>query len=205
MVPSFLRRPAFRLLKLLCREPSSALLRRVYRDWFGVEAGLWSYGCFDPGRFPPGTRIARYVSVARTATVFGADHPSQQVIQHPVAYNPAFGAVDRDLLDRTVLSIGEDVWLGHNVTVTAGCARIGRGAVVAAGAVVTSDVPPYAVVAGMPARILRMRFPEAVIAEIEATRWWELEPDGLRRLFADRPDFMRTPAVTDGGSPRSPD
>lgn len=70
------------------------------------------------------------------------------------------------------VSIGNDVWIGANSTVVSGVS-IGTGAVIAAGAVVTKDVPPYAVVAGNPARLLRYRFESAaLIEELLASEWW---------------------------------
>lgn len=68
--------------------------------------------------------------------------------------------------------IGNDVWLGYDSLIMPGV-TIGDGAIVAARSVVTHDVPPYAIVAGNPARIVRMRFPEADIATLLALRWWD--------------------------------
>ena len=71
------------------------------------------------------------------------------------------------------LEIGHDAWLGVNSIITTGCHRIGIGAVVGAGAVVTKDVPDFAIVGGNPARILRYRFPEDIRQRILEGRWWE--------------------------------
>lgn len=75
------------------------------------------------------------------------------------------------------INIGNDVWIGTRVLVMGGV-NIGNGAVVAAGAVVTKDVPPYAVVGGVPAKVLKYRFSEDVIQELENSKWWMLE-DGI--------------------------
>lgn len=74
--------------------------------------------------------------------------------------------------------IGNDVWIGTRVLITGGV-NIGNGAVVAAGAVVTKDVPAYAIVGGVPARVIRFRFPEDVIQKLEASQWWTLDDDVL--------------------------
>lgn len=77
------------------------------------------------------------------------------------------------------IHIGNDVWIGMRVMVMGGV-NIGNGAVVAAGAVVTKDVPPYAIVGGVPARVIKYRFPEDVIAKLEASKWWTLDDDTLK-------------------------
>ena len=184
------RKLAFKLLRQTENQFTSQRLRRVYRDWFGVEVGLHSYGCFDPARFPPGTRFGRYCSIANTAASFDMDHPVEAAILHPVAYHPGFGVVDDWRIGPAPLVVEDDVWLGHNATVLAGVGRIGRGAVVAAGAVVREAVAPYMVVAGVPARPIRLRFDADRIAAIEASRWWELEPPALRALLARQPDWL---------------
>jgi hypothetical protein len=70
------------------------------------------------------------------------------------------------------LVIGHDVWIGANVTIVPGCKTIGNGAVVAAGAVVTGDVPAFAIVGGVPAKFIRWRFPPDVQSCIEDSQWW---------------------------------
>lgn len=78
---------------------------------------------------------------------------------------------------RTMLEA--DCWIGSGAMLMSGV-KIGIGAVVGAGAVVTRDVPPYAVVGGVPARIIRYRFPEQVRGRILSSRWWEKDDDWLR-------------------------
>lgn len=75
--------------------------------------------------------------------------------------------------------IGNDVWVGTRVLIMGGV-TVGNGAVVAAGAVVTKDVPPYAIVGGVPARVIKYRFPEEVIQKLEASQWWTLDDETLR-------------------------
>ena len=77
--------------------------------------------------------------------------------------------------------VGNDVWSGHNVNVMAGV-NVGDGVIIAAGAVVTKDVPPYAIVAGVPAQIIRYRFSEKNIERLLALKWWEMELSELSGL-----------------------
>lgn len=196
MLAELVERGRIRWLKrTTAREMESERLRRRFRERYGVEVGLYSYGCFDPRRIPAGTTIGRYCSFAPTAHIFNADHGLGFLSLHPYLYNPACGVVERETISRHACRVGDDVWVGHNATVLASVRRIGRGAVIAAGAVVTRDVDPYAIVAGVPATTRRLRFDPATIERIEASRWWELDRDRLRALIRDDPDFVYRPAA----------
>ena len=81
-------------------------------------------------------------------------------------------------------TIGHDVWIGHAAVILPGV-RIGTGAVVGAAAVVTKDVEPYQVVAGVPARPLRSRFSDTVIDRILRSRWWEWTRPQIEERWRD--------------------
>ena len=76
--------------------------------------------------------------------------------------------------------IGNDVWIGSKATVFGGV-KVGNGAVIAAGAVVTKDVPPYAIAGGVPAHIIRYRFDEDKINRLEEIAWWNWDDDKIKR------------------------
>lgn len=76
--------------------------------------------------------------------------------------------------------VGNDVWIGERVMIMGGI-NIGDGAVIGAGAIVTKDVPPYAVVAGVPAKLIRYRFSEDVIAKLEEIKWWDMPEEKLKQ------------------------
>ena len=81
------------------------------------------------------------------------------------------------------LTVGNDVWIGTGAMVMGGL-TIGDGAIVGAGAIVTKDVPPFAIVAGVPARIIRYRFPQEIIDRILESRWWNLSESVLKDNIA---------------------
>ncbi len=152
----------------------SATLRDILEKYHGVRAGAYSYGeGLVPGAFPAGVTIGRYVSIASGVRVFLRNHPLDRLSLHPFFFNSQLGWIKKDSLAFGTLEIGHDAWIGANALITTGCKSIGIGAVVAAGAVVTKNVPDFAIVAGNPARLLRYRFTESAIATILASRWWE--------------------------------
>ena len=120
---------------------------------------------------------------ARTA-INPFNHPTNWLSIHEFQYQPTsydwveeYKSMER--LSRTAdmfetVTIGNDVWMGHNVNVMSGV-NVGDGAVIAAGSVVTKDVPPYAIVAGVPATIKRYRFSEDIIERLLRCKWWDLE------------------------------
>lgn len=175
-------------------EYESSALRAYFRRHHDIDVGLYTIGPFDRWRIPPGARIGRYCSIARTARLLDADHPVDALSTHPYFYLPEFGVVAENQLSLRPQVVEDGVWIGHNAIVTPGCARVGRGAIIGAGAVVMQDVPPYAIVTGAPARLVRFRFDPDTIAVIEATRWWELDRDALARIVRTAPEFALHPS-----------
>lgn len=79
------------------------------------------------------------------------------------------------------IKVGHDVWIGRSAIILPGV-TVGNGAVVGAGAIVTRDVPPYAVVAGNPARLIRYRFGHSTIERLQKVMWWDMDESRLRQL-----------------------
>lgn len=158
-------------------------LRRIFRHYYCIDIGLFTQGaCFDPYYFrwgPPGVQVGRYCSCAAESRIFTANHPMNTMSTHAMFFNPDVGYVERDIIPRHRLEIGNDVWIGHHALILPGVKKIGDGAVIGAGAVVGKDVPPYAVMVGNPARVVRYRYSPEVIAQVQASRWWEKDPDAL--------------------------
>jgi virginiamycin A acetyltransferase len=185
----FRRRTLRRLvLKMVAKleggEMLSPTLRRILLDYHDVEIGIYSYGsCFIPGCIGGRTKIGRYCSFAVGAYRFNGNHPMRFRSMHPYFYNPAFGYVEQELISRTELVIGNDVWIGQNAIIVPDVMKIGDGAIIGAGAVVTKDVPDFAVVAGNPAKVIRYRFSKEIQDEIKASKWWDKDVEELQKNF----------------------
>lgn len=102
---------------------------------------------------------------------------------------------EENFLEKQRTSIGHDVWIGARAVVMDGV-RIGDGAVIAAGSVITKDVPPYAIVGGVPAKIIRHRFGEELIQQLLIAPWWDDDLATLRSRAAAG-EFTRTLAITE--------
>ena len=175
-------------------EYDSVALRDYFRRVYDIDIGLYSIGAFDRWRVPPGTRIGRYCSIARSSRLLDADHPTSALSTHPYLYLKGFGVVAADRATLVPPIIEDDVWIGHNAIVTPSCHVVGRGAVIGAGAVIMADVPPYAVMTGAPARLVRFRFPPDTISLLEASRWWLLDREALAAAARAAPDFAAAPS-----------
>jgi virginiamycin A acetyltransferase len=177
-----------------CDPFTSISLRQKFAHKYDIQIGLYSYGCFDPVRIAHGTRIGRYCSFAATSVIFNGSHGLEFLSLHPYLYNPALKVVAEETIQRTRCTVEDDVWVGHNAIILPGVKIVGRGSVVAAGAVVTKEVPRYAIVTGNPARVLRYRFDETIIERIEASNWWLWDKEELVRNIRENPDMMFRPA-----------
>ena len=189
--PHAARQPARTILlriigKLESGEKVSRTLRRIYQDYHDIIIGMYSYGgCFDLQRIRPHTRIGRYCSFAPGVCVFNRNHPLELKSTHPDFYESPLGWARSKEGSRGGMEIGSDVWIGQNAIILPGARRIGDGAVVGAGSIVTKDVPDFAIVAGNPAKIIRYRFGEATIKRLKEERWWEKDVGELKEHLGE--------------------
>lgn len=129
--------------------------------------------------------LGKFCSVASNVRINALNHPIDRVTSHPITYrsdNFDLGEDDSDVFDRRKeqsVDIGHDVWIGSGVTIMPNT-TIGNGAVVGAGSVVTDDVEPYTIVAGVPAEAIRRRFSPAVAEKIEEVQWWDWSKEELK-------------------------
>lgn len=194
----FFRHPRFdhRLQGYIRKYEGGLVFSQTWREllakYYGVHVGKYSYGpiLWRDG-LPRGSKVGNWCSVGRDLIVRRRNHPIERVTQHPIFYNAGLGFVERDTIEteqENPLTIGHDVWIGDRVTILSGCKSVGNGAVLAAGAVVTKDVPPYAIMGGAPAKQIKSRFSPEIQDILEETRWWELDaPElaGVRELLLE--------------------
>lgn len=179
---AFWRRVLISIANCLERGPMySQSLRAIFRKYYGVEVGLYTHGgCFSIGRFSPGVRVGRYCSIAHDVMALTRDHPGSFKSTHALFFNAKLDFCDDDIVEQRELSIGNDVWMGAFSVILPSVRNIGDGAIIGAGAVLSRDVPPYAVVAGNPARVVRFRFAAETIEELLASHWWEQSIEELK-------------------------
>lgn len=129
------------------------------------------------------TRIGKFCSIAKNVSIGTTMHPVHALTTHPVSYTGEEDGLNIppenrvEFQNKRPVHIGNDVWIGLNVAIMDGVS-IGDGA----GAVVTKDIPPYAIAVGVPARVIKYRFDEKTVARLLKTRWWDRSPEVIAQL-----------------------
>lgn len=157
----------------------------------GSEIGEGTY--IHDGASLKHTKVGKWCSISPEVKVIVGNHPTRKfVTTHPLFYSskeyagmkwrdetvyPEYSYTDDT--QKWYCEIGNDVWVGTRALLVSGI-KIGDGAIVAAGAVVTKDVPPYAIVGGVPAKIIRYRFTQTQINKLEESQWWNEDIKKLR-------------------------
>jgi acetyltransferase-like isoleucine patch superfamily enzyme len=160
------------------------------------DSGIGNYSYINPGSVILKTQIGKFCSIGSGVQIVVGHHPTNLVSTHPVFYSVSKPfktfAKKNHIAEYLPVEIGNDVWIGDGALVLGGV-KIGSGAVVAARAVVTKDVPPYAIVGGVPAKIIRYRFSEPEIIQLLNMQWWDWEEnkiDTLSHEFLDPLVFL---------------
>jgi chloramphenicol O-acetyltransferase type B len=142
-----------------------------------VSVGRFTYGNPQLMLWDDAERIqiGSFCSIANEVVIFGGgEHRIEWATTFPlrIAFDDPLAGKDGHPASKGATKIGNDVWIGFRTIVLSGV-NVGDGAVIGAGSVVASDVPPYAIVAGNPAKVLRYRFSAAEIEKLHELRWWE--------------------------------
>ena len=164
--------------KTLNMEPYVGLLSGTSIPHLGAFTYSWS-------SLPSKLIVGRYTSIAGGLRIPGPRHPIESVTTSPIAYDRNFCIVDAAMKDagknkfqdvpipqKSLPIIGHDVWIGSDVVLMPGI-KIGNGSIVAANAVVTKNVPAYAIVGGNPAKIIKYRFNDDIIKRFNRVKWWQ--------------------------------
>lgn len=170
--------------------------RLIFRPKLGIDVGLFGNVLFGPDvriddysylhgpAYISNISIGKYTSIAKEFNVITSNHNYENFSTYPFfsgensplrKYKEKEGS---SLIPLYNTIIGNDVWIGTRVTLMGGC-KIGNGAIIAAGAVVTKDVPSYAIVGGVPAKVIKYRFSKDIIQELEEMKWWNNSPDEI--------------------------
>ncbi len=149
-------------------------------------------------------RIGRYCSISQKVQVVFGNHPTRKFVStYPAFYarntQAGFSYVDKDKFEEYTyvdkeknwyVEIGNDVWIGYDVKIMSGV-HIGDGAIVAAGSIVTSDIKPYTIVGGTPAKEIRKRFSDEDIAFLQELEWWNKDINWIEKYADDFEDISR--------------
>ena len=138
----------------------------------------------------PKTKMGAFCSIGMRVVIGHGKHPlnflstSSYLYFDEMKYKNPEQVTHNEYWDLEPVEIGNDVWIGDGVFIKNGV-KIGDGAVLGARAVVTKDVPPYAIVVGAPAKIIKYRFDEKTIKELLELKWWELDDEIIKRIPYD--------------------
>lgn len=174
-------------------EPYSAFLVGNFFHSMGAFSSSFS------NTLPINTVVGRYCSLASNIRRFGANHPTDRFTTSLLTYSQdlsifdaynsehqaTFSCKPSSIENYSPIIIGNDVWIGQDVSFVSTGITVGNGAVVAAGSIVTKDVPPFAIVGGAPARILKYRFDEDVCKELQRLQWWKYAYTNFKGIEGD--------------------
>lgn len=156
------------------------------RVWIDEHCTIGSYNYFGADTFVTKAVIGNFCSIGNNVVIGPGEHdPGRISTSAKFMSQPAY-----DTLTAKDITIGSDVWIGTQAIVLRGI-HVHTGAVIAANAVVTHDVPPYAIVAGVPAKVLRLRFEPNVIERILASNWFEMDLAKARDIIDELQGLVR--------------
>ncbi|MDX9931839.1 MAG: CatB-related O-acetyltransferase [Bacteroidales bacterium] len=150
------------------------------------DAEVGDYTYISMNSWINNTKIGKFCSIGPNLLCGWGVHPTNGISTAPMFYSTArqngISLCTTDKLnERKTITIGNDVFIGANVTILDGVS-IGDGAIIGAGAVVSKDIPPYAIAVGVPVQIVKYRFTEEQIQNLQKIQWWDFDPSRLHEI-----------------------
>jgi acetyltransferase-like isoleucine patch superfamily enzyme len=153
------------------------------------HSSIGDYSYLGPRCSVSFAEVGKFCSIASEVHIGLGTHPLAPFVStHPVFYlhraSNGWTLADKDYRSEfSTSTVGSDVWIGVRAAIKDGV-RVGDGAVIAAGAVVVEDVSPYAIVGGVPAKLIRFRFPREIVQFLLDFRWWDHDGEWLRQNWS---------------------
>lgn len=141
--------------------------------------------------FVQNAQIGKFVNIAAAVRIGPTGHPYERASLHHFTYRPEmYDFTENDEQSffeqraNRITTIGHDTWIGHGAIIMPEV-TIGNGAIIGSGAVVTKDIPPYAIAVGLPAKIVKYRFKPEIIDALEQIQWWDWSPEKIKERLED--------------------
>lgn len=199
--------PAVSCLAMVDDKSEISELAKIYRFAKLVNSSVGRYSYVGINVKVINCEVGQFCSIAGNAYIGLEEHTLSKLSTSPIFTEVRNGTghtwTTEDIVQPSKRTyIGNDVWIGYGAMVKCGV-HIGDGAAIGAGAVVTKDVPPYAIVGGVPAHIIKYRFEKDIIERLEKEKWWDMQEKRLReniRLYqSEVPDSQKNKNLTGGG------
>lgn len=162
---------------------------KVMRGCVLNNSNINDYTYISPNTRVIHANIGKFCSIASECCIGMGTHATEFKSTSPIFYsveNPLGKVWTNETFykEHKTVNIGNDVWIGQRVMIMGGIS-IGNGAIVGAGAVVTKDVPPYSIIGGVPGHIIKYRFSDKTIKELEDSEWWNKDDEYLKKHIKD--------------------